>query len=402
MVGPVRLVRLGATAELRPDEGQHAVGGPARLQVGLEGGEGLRDLPEPPRKLLGLVVVRVEVALRVDRRHPDPQRQGEHGREVGEALAELRRGEGHARRQRIAALVVLGVGRESIGHLLREPARRARRALCRVGPAHRHLAQDAGGGVLRHAPDVAPPEAGVARGGHGGDGRPARAHHGRELVARGEALQRVARRAVAVEPAPEPARRLPVRDESRLPEVAGVEVGEVGVRVVDPGQEADPPALEHPRDAAARAGGERRVHAEPAAEREVAGGPHSLAQVGVAPVLVHPRERVEQVAPAGQEHGDEHGRVGARRRLGARGLEHLPERELRGAVDREAARQAALEHRAPGELGAVEVVAGAVGAHQHTCPSGPAMKSWRSARWVWSARVCSFIQPCERSSPVSM
>ena len=54
-----------ARAELRPHEGQDAVGDAAGLEVGLEGGEPLRDLGQGLAELGGLVVVGVEVAGRV-------------------------------------------------------------------------------------------------------------------------------------------------------------------------------------------------------------------------------------------------------------------------------------------------------------------------------------------------
>jgi hypothetical protein len=162
-------------------------------------------------------------------------------------------------------------------------------------------------------------------------------------------------------------------------------VREVGVGVVDAGEQADLALLEQALHAAVEAGLERGVHAE--------AGPAELgrvvllearAQVGVAAVLGERDEAVEQVAAAGQEDRDEHRRVrrGGRGRLG--GAEDVGYRHRARGVDGEARAHTAredltagdsrVEVRAAGGLaGRVEVVAGAVGVlgHQWRCASGP-------------------------------
>ena len=65
------VVLLRAAAELRPDQGEHAVGEPARLEVGLEGGDRVGGELEVGVEALGLVVVGVERA-----RAPRSRRSG--------------------------------------------------------------------------------------------------------------------------------------------------------------------------------------------------------------------------------------------------------------------------------------------------------------------------------------
>jgi hypothetical protein len=151
-----------------------------------------------------------------------------------------------------------------------------------------------------------------------------------------------------------------------------VEVGEVRVGVVDARQEADLAAVVEALDAAADALGQRRVDAEagPAQLRGVA-DLQLWSQVGVAAVVVQRHERVEQVKPARHEHRDEHGRVGRRRGVGGRRLEHALDRHRVGEVERHPAADAPAQHLATRErahplAGAMEVVAGAMGVHQWT------------------------------------
>ena len=151
-----------------------------------------------------------------------------------------------------------------------------------------------------------------------------------------------------------------VGDQPGLPEVARVEVGEVGVGVVDPGQEADLAALEEPPHAAADAAAERRVEAEAGAARERrALHLQLLVQVRVAAVVVKRHERVEQVHAAGQEHGHEHGRVRRGRGVRGGGLEHARDRQRLGGVEGEPGAEPAGQHLAARERGAAEAGRGA-------------------------------------------
>jgi hypothetical protein len=84
--------------------------------------------------------------------------------------------------------------------------------------------------------------------------------------------------------------------------VARVEVGEIRVGVVDPGQEADLAALEQTLDATADPLREPRVDAEGSPCERQPGDLQLRVQVGVAAVVVQGHERVEQVHAAGKEH----------------------------------------------------------------------------------------------------
>ena len=167
-------------------------------------------------------------------------------------------------------------------------------------------------------------------------------------------------------------------------------MGEVRVGVVDARQEADLAALEEPLDAAADAPAERRVEPEARARERHALHLQVGAQVGVAAVGVQRHERVEQVDPAGRKTDTSTGAFGAAAASAAAGLEHALDRHRLGDVERQPAAHAEAQHLAAGErpqlLGAVEVVAGAVGLHQCTWASGPEISRWRSTRWHMSPR----------------
>ena len=184
----------------------------------------------------------------------------------------------------------------------------------------------------------------------------------------------------AIEHAPEPARCAAIRDQPGLPEVTRGEVRQVGIGVVDPGEEADLAAFVEALDAAAHPAGQRGVKPE---RRAGKGHPlHSQlrVQVGVAAVVVQGHERVEQVDSAGQEDRYEHRGVGRGRGLGRRRVEHLRERHGAARVERQARAEAGGKHLPAGErrppevlaadvlLGVVEVVAGVVAAHVLSAP----------------------------------
>ena len=243
VVGAARLVALGPAAELRPHERQHAVGDAARLEVGLEGGQRLRTPRPAPRP-----APRAGRRGCRSRRPPRPWRRGCPAAARSSRRARRRRsaksfvlGVGDGRRERVDA-VVLGVGREPVADRLRQPRRRVADASGRrPSAAPRRCARRCPSRARRpspHTPRIQKP-ASLGRG-HRRDGRasrcaaPARARSPATAPCSG-----LSRRPVAVEPAAEPAGRDAVGDQAGLPEVARVEVREVGVGVVDPRQEAD-------------------------------------------------------------------------------------------------------------------------------------------------------------------
>jgi hypothetical protein len=145
-------------------------------------------------------------------------------------------------------------------------------------------------------------------------------------------------------------------------------VRQVGVRVVDAGQEADLAAVVEALDAVVGALGQRGVQREAVAEQRRLGGRDAAAEVVERAVLVERQQRVEEVEAAGQEDGDEDRRVGRSGRFRLRGVEEVLRREQRRRVDRDARADAPLEHltarehvAARGLAGAVEVLAGGVG-----------------------------------------
>jgi hypothetical protein len=99
VIGAARGVLLRPAAELGPHERQHAVGDAARLEVGLEGAQPLRELREVAHERRRLVVVGVEVAGRVDGGHADAEREGQQRGEVAQVLGEA-----------VGALAVLAAG----------------------------------------------------------------------------------------------------------------------------------------------------------------------------------------------------------------------------------------------------------------------------------------------------
>jgi hypothetical protein len=150
--------------------------------------------------------------------------------------------------------------------------------------------------------------------------------------------------------------------------VAAVEVAEVGVGVVDAGDEAQPAAIEQPLQPAVEALGEGRVHAEAgSAERDRVGDLEHRAQIGIAAVGGGRHERVEQVQAAGDEDVDQHRRVGRGRRARLAGLERARQRHRLRRVQGDRRAQAGLqqapaadrarERRAALGIGAGEVVA---------------------------------------------
>ena len=80
MVGAAPVL-LGAAAELRPDEREHAVGEAAGLEVALEGEQGAGRDVEPVRERLRLVRVGVVLAGCSDRHAAKRELGGEHRRE---------------------------------------------------------------------------------------------------------------------------------------------------------------------------------------------------------------------------------------------------------------------------------------------------------------------------------
>ena len=132
MVG-ARSVLLGAAAELRPHEREHAVGDPARLEVALEREQARRRDAEVLGQLLGLVGVRVPGARRGQRRAADRQPGGEHRRQPGEPPREAVLGRRVRGLRDVGRLAVAAERRQRLAHAARE--RRGARRLRHGGVA---------------------------------------------------------------------------------------------------------------------------------------------------------------------------------------------------------------------------------------------------------------------------
>ena len=186
---------LRTAAELAPDVHEHAVGEPARLEVGLEGGQRPRQQRDVVGQRRALVVVRVIAAVAVEATHwtgsPSSSMSASAARRRGNVV----RGRvGDARvRQRVAALhrpascvrrvVVIRVAARAA------PSSASPVASVPSSPKRAHqLARQA------RVPDVARPEVVVLRRADGGD------RHGRggqrrsQRVVQRQPLQRIVRR----------------------------------------------------------------------------------------------------------------------------------------------------------------------------------------------------------------